>query len=315
MLKISTALFFVCVLTACDMFFKPKSIFASLDRPDVQAVSELKGDALLTSMLANKGSRVFYSLMTTEQSYRIIVSLDEIITEYYGANPYNPGGSFPSSAPALGSAAACRVFLAAQAKADVLVHTSSLAYSVINNMADPLFNPDNYTRPNAGEMLLYDTLAMPLVDSVEKDRVQEVIVFLVNMYGVSDSYYFMGQYASERALDGGDLQVSAVSTLFAAVINSVLSVAGSSAADIQAVAEAIVQVYQESVVDGKTLTFQEFLQKLSGKVHIDFGDITDAFNAVIDNRVSILEKVADCAGFETTGRALGEMMKFVRDGA
>ncbi len=38
MLKISTALFFVCVLTACDMFFKPKSIFASIYRPDVQAV-------------------------------------------------------------------------------------------------------------------------------------------------------------------------------------------------------------------------------------------------------------------------------------
>lgn len=264
-----------------------RSIFTGLDVPDTEKISRYTGEKLLNTLELNQNSEAFYRELTVSQRERILSTLDSMIqAEKAGLAEGELSLTLPRSA---------------NAAVELLIHTDSIVYDIIYNLADPALSALSLSGITIDELYVAytDSVRRFFLRSLETDLLELATAFY-NLYRISIYYQDAVDSARYGVYSGADLQTYVLAGILGGLIQGTQKAVEKLYLDYKEVAEKLSDAYYQLVAGGtmdKELV-QELFKKMSQEVAVPLEALVAIYKAELDFIADIFEAMALNAGYE-----------------
>lgn len=264
-----------------------RSIFTGLDAPDTEKISRYTGEKLLNTLELNQNSEAFYRELTVSQRERILSTLDSMIqAEKAGLAEGELSLTLPRSA---------------NAAVELLIHTDSIVYDIIYNLADPALSALSLSGITIDELYVAytDSVRRFFLRSLETGLLELATAFY-NLYRISIYYQDAVDSARYGVYSGADLQTYVLAGVLGGLIQGTEKVVGSIEPDYDEISMALSQAYHQLVSDGVLDwdLLNQLYETLAAELDISPQDIILQYKAELDFIADIFEAMALNAGYE-----------------
>lgn len=262
------------------------SIFTGLDVPNTEKISRYTGEKLLNALELNEDSEAFYRALTLAQRERILSTLDAMIQAEKASLKE---GELSLTLPRASSAAV-----------ELLIHTDSIVYDMIYNLADPALSALSLAGISIEELYVAytDAIRRFLQRGVEEVVVELALAFY-NLYRISLYYQDAVDSARYGVYSGGDLQTYILAGILGGLIQGTQEVAQKLYLDYRAVAEKLSAVYYQ-LVDSGTLDeelVRELFKRLAQELAVPLEILVATYKLELVLVADIFEAMAANAGY------------------
>lgn len=275
-----------------------RSVFTGLDYPDTERIAGYSGERLLSALEVNVRSPAFYRALTPAQRERILATLDSMIAQEKRILTEGGYSRFLSRS--------------AKAAVEILIHSDSLVYDIIYNLADPALSALSLSGISIEE--LYVAYTEPIRNLLRRGvegALAGLALAFSNLYRISRYYGDAVRQSPYGVYSGGDLQTYLLAGILGGLIESTQKLVREVYQDYQRIARELGEAYYRLVASGTAdgELVDRLLEALAQKLEAPLESLISGYKLELEFVAGIFEAMAANAGY---GLAAQETARIIR---